>query len=126
MAHTIEIKNIKTIGSSVDLNLSKEEPPIEVTEFSQQSLVCQLPKSSLLAGNLVTLTSVIHLAQEKIPFDITGVVLAVEEIPQTNLKRIKIQLRQYNKKLWQQFLDSSLAGQSRVDTLLAAMKGNGG
>lgn len=123
MTGKFEITGIKTISSSGELIVVKEGQKVEVTEFSAQSLTCPLPKKSLFVGNLVTLTSLMELHGKNVRFEATGVISAVEDIPSTELARVQIQMRQFNKKTWSLFLTVWQEKQDKADALFAAIKG---
>ena len=123
MKYKIEIINIKSFGSNLDL-LEKEDQGLEVTEFDRQGLAFLVAKNHFVVGNLVTIFCQIYLDKQIFPFEATAAIQAKDEVPAASLFRIKMQLRQFDREIWKRFLDTADAKQKHIDGLLAKMKGD--
>jgi hypothetical protein len=121
MALTIELKGIRSLTTEIGIFKESSGALVEAVEFSEKTLVFQLPKGKLTVGALVSLTCSLHF-DEILDFPITGKVQFCDSSA-FDLQKVGIELRQYDRELWVRFLKAVAANQTRVDTLLASMKG---
>lgn len=123
MPYAVQLQDIKTLDSSVDLLPMKDSGSFEVIEIDAQSLTIQAPPTAIAPGVLVSINAKLLIDGETIPFSATGKVISIAKTAQNNSKHIKIQLRQYDQDAWSKLVGAAADDQDRVDKLLSAMTG---
>jgi hypothetical protein len=118
----IELQRFRNLTADMDILVIKQGEIHEAVEFTDKMLVFQVPVHKLPTGSLVSLDCVLKMPGA-VEFPITGKVSFCEGPGADKLMRVGIELRQYKKDLWVQFLQKATADQNRVDHLLKSMKG---
>lgn len=122
MPSAIQIIAIQNLTSGVDI--LPEVPGIfsEVTEYAEQSFVCELPLARIAAGQLVSLTGRYLIDGKELPFNATGRIEKTSE-GQGDSVRVEILMRQFDRDLWARFRKGADDAQTHLNKILAAMRG---
>ena len=122
MPSSVRIIAIQNLTSGVDVFPEVPGRSADVTEYAEQSFVCELPVARVAAGQLVSLSGRYAIDGEELPFKATG---RIEKAAagEDGSVRVEIRLRQFDRDLWERFRRNADDAQHRLDRLLAAMKG---
>jgi hypothetical protein len=93
------------MGSNRDLFLAKKGQAFKVTEFQHQSLICEIEKNLVSVGEFVIISGIMIMNRGFFPFDAMGIILSISEKAEQPLSRVEVQLRLFNKSIWNQFLN---------------------
>lgn len=121
MNSAIEIKSIKNLTTQVEV-LKKQGDFVEASEYSSQSLSVEIKGGPLPLEQLVSISGRIRLNSQYHPFEVIGKISATMPLIPDSTK-LEIHLNQYDKKLWQQFLQHKAEAQNQVDNLFKKVKG---
>jgi hypothetical protein len=124
MNASVEISHIANLTASVEIVSCKRDDYFELMEFEAASVVFFLPRNRVNVGHLLSLTGNIRINDSAFPFSATGKIVWVEEEVVENLVAVKIHLGQYDRILWERYLQASNSQQGLVDTLMAAIRGD--
>ena len=118
--NSFEIHELKNLTS--DLRLLSSSEQIEILECAEQSVIFQTQKLKCSIGQLISLNGVLKLEDENVEFSVVGKISGLEVVGESH--KIAIKLNQYDKAVWKKFIAAIASKQERVDSLLAAIKGD--
>lgn len=122
MPSSIRILAIQNLTSGIDILPEVPGRFAEVTEYAEQSFVCELPLARIAAGQLVSLTGRYLIEDQEFPFNATGRIEKATDGDGDSV-RIEILMRQFDRELWKRFRQTADGAQARLNRLLAAMRG---
>ena len=123
MALTIELFSIKNLTLDIDILASQKLDKLEVSEYSSQDIVVNLPQMRIGVGSLLSMDGRLFFNNREWKFAATGQVTTCVTHESGKTHRIEIHFRQIDNDLWDQFLTAGKVEQQRVDTLFRSMKG---
>lgn len=119
MTSLFEIKEIKNLTGNAPL--SPIEAKIEVVTCHHNEITFFIEKAKCALDHLISLTAKIQINKALFDFEATGKIIELTPL-ENNSFRIKIRMTQFDKKVWQKFIDNLHKTQGRADKILAAMK----
>lgn len=96
---------------------------IEVSEFGLKDITCEIPKTRIAVGQLVSVHGLLFIGNREHPFEATGKIESSEAVADGGA-RVRIALRRFETALWEEFQEGLRARQRRISHLLASMKGD--
>lgn len=123
MAISIELHFIKNLTLDIDIMASQKLQNLEVSEYSPQKVVVNLPNTRVGTGSLVSIGGRLQFENADHKFEATGQVTACDTHPSGKSHRVEIHIRQIDNALWEKFIAAGKAEQNRVDDLFKSMRG---
>lgn len=122
MNSSIHIWQVTNLSNRADLLKLDSGHFINVSEYSQSTLILEIENAYAGKGQLVSLIGEIIIKNEKLKFECVAEIVDLQVI-EGSLVRFEFKLVETNQTLWKNFLDSKLNAQNHVDQLLQKMKG---
>ena len=122
MNSSIQVQHLKHLSTQVEILKSPQHSFVEACQYSEKTVTLEVEESRLEVGHLLALEGLIQIDQKSIPFTAIGKVKQSSPIFNRG-SRIEIYLQQFERTVWNQFLESKVQAQNHVDALLLKMKG---
>ncbi len=118
----LQITRITNLTNGIDLHKSKQNEIMEITEYGAEVITIVLPKP---AGKnlLVNIDATLLLNGKKNPFIISGKIIKVEPTLDKTYT-IEIELHDFDRVLWNDFLKLRQEAQNQVDDVFRKIKGD--
>lgn len=115
------INSIKNLNTNEDILKSAKNPSIEIVEVSKQNIVFELPLIPQKFYAKLLISGVINVKGKSIAFEFIGKIVSNENFE--DVTRISVDLLQFDKQLWVQFLQGKKEKQEHADRLFHSIKG---
>lgn len=117
----LEISRIQNLTTGIDIFSVALAQPMDVVEWGEQTLVFQ-STARALPGQLVSFAATISMGIERRDFEATGKVQSLLA-GVDGLNRFEILLQQFDRQLWNQFLEALKSKQTRADRIFKSVRG---
>lgn len=119
----MKIISLKNINTNEDLFKVDSQLQVEVVEVANKSLVLEIPQALKIPPRKILLVGFFDFKEEKTAFQFIGQVVSNEVLD--GVHRVAVDLTQYDKQLWVQFLRQKEEKQGRADHIFRLIKGDG-
>lgn len=117
----MKIISVKNINTNEDILKSAKDGHIEVVEVGKQNIVFETPLIPQKFYAKLLLSGTFNMKGDNIAFQFIGKMVSKENLE--NVTRVGVDLLQYDKQLWVQFLQLKAEKQNRADHIFRSIKG---
>lgn len=117
----MKITSVKVLNSNEDLLKADRNREASVIEIGDKSIVFEVPSVPQKFYARLLISGVVHLKSGTREFQCIGNIISNESLDQVS--RLGVDLLQYDKDLWVQFLQMKSERQDRADYILRSIKG---
>lgn len=118
----MKIHSIKNLNTNEEVLKAGQSRQVEVIEVRKQSLIFEVSHLTQKFHANLLLSGVIHLKESKAPYQFICKIVSFEIFE--DMSRIEVDLIQYDKELWVQFLQLKAEKQERADRIFRTIKGS--
>lgn len=116
------VNKVSNLTSSTDIYKEGYHTPVEVVEYSEDSIGLQVAQSSCQNGHLIEIEGTLYFDLLDHTFSGTGKIENKSSVNEEQ-EKIEVKFHTFDKKLWENFLTHLRKRQDNTDELFIAVKG---